>query len=198
MRYHIPESHFQNDKEEIKFNSYLKSDSKVATVPIPVGIHLLAHPVINALSHLYLTLLGTAKRVSKMMITVQKVDPDDNNDQVKRNQSSSSLKALLQQQQEHPLATSPSTSILRTLTLDHFLSEHKQLYQNVKKINSVTPSVTRPTTADARISVSRDDTVIDSNEVSKRLQLIHKEAIKKRVAIEKTIEILQAKGWNMI
>lgn len=132
-----------------------------------------------------------------MMINVQKVDPCDHG-LLKRNDSSNSLKALLKQQQ-YPRAMSPSSEIVRTLTLDHFLSEHQQLYQNVKKVNSIKPSAsTRPSTAGAQISTSHDDVEIDNNEVSKRLQLIHKESIKKRLTVEKTIETLQAKGWNMI
>ena len=146
-----------------------------------------------------------------MMINVQKVDPCDHG-LLKRNDSSNSLKALLKQQQ-YPRAMSPSSEIVRTLTLDHFLSEHQQLYQNIKKVNSIKPSAstrpssvnsikpsasTRPSSAGAQISTSHDDVEIDNNEVSKRLQLIHKESIKKRLTVEKTIETLQAKGWNMI
>ncbi len=124
------------------------------------------------------------------------MDPNDHG-LLKRNNSTNSLKALLQQQ-DH-LTTSTSPEIVRTLTLDHFLSEHQELYQNIKKINSIIPaSTTRPSTADGQINISHDDTAIDNNEVTKRLQLVHKEAIKKRLAIEKTIETLHANGWNLM
>ncbi len=133
-----------------------------------------------------------------MMINVQKIDPKDTS-LLKHNHSSNSLQALLQQEQANPLTQSSSSPIIRTLTLDHFLSEHKNLYQSIKKFNSTIPAdSTVPVGNENGIILNDDTEVLDNKEVSNRLQLIHKEAIKNRLTIEKTIEILQAKGWNTI